>query len=194
MKTFLDNLDLDSVSHNSSHVRTVFAFNTFAIQVEDLNVDIFNGQTFIAALGPIEQALNISDRISQNALITVDGAAKNFNMATGSLHLSLKFFDELVNKSEVESEAIQRLSHSIFLSDAFFNFENRTLGSIIVAARTRYQLVNKAMVSVPVRTSFQVIDTVRITCKSLNFSFSFHTYRMKQSRAPVQCTVLKVYQ
>ncbi len=53
LETFLDNLNVSTVSRNSANNQTVLNFETFAITVQDLDPDSFQGQTFVVDLGPV---------------------------------------------------------------------------------------------------------------------------------------------
>ena len=170
METFLDNLDLDSVEQTSDRNRKTLTFKTFALQIEEIDTDAFNNQTFTVALGPVEQARNGSNSIDQRALITKDGemdSARNKREATASMKLPPLLLrgciDPETNTSSPTSSR-QRLSYSVFLTDALFLPMNRTLnkvGSIVVAARTSCKLDNKSVVTVPIQSSFKIIKTVR---------------------------------
>ena len=174
LETFLDNLDLNTVNQTSGSNRTALTFVTFALQVEDVNTNTFNGQTFTVALGPVEQARNVSNAIDQRVLITEDGETdstrnkratiRNSTEATAILQLDPMFFGDCISSNTSSPAAVrQRLSYSVFLTDALFLPANRSLnkvGSIVVAARTSCQLENEAMVSTPIQSSFQVLETV----------------------------------
>ena len=142
---------------------------TFALQIKEIDTDVFNNQTFTVALGPVEQARNGSNSIDQRALITEDGEVDNEmnrGEATASLQLPSSLFrDCTISEPNTSSPAAsrQRLSYSVFLTDALFLPVNRTLnkvGSIVVAARTSCHLDNKSVVTVPIQSSFQIIKTV----------------------------------
>ena len=167
---FLDDLDLDTVDQNSTSNQTTFSFTTFAVQVQQIDPNRFNGQTFIVDLGSVEQAMNSSGNIEQDALITVDDASQpesrlaqeDVQNSTAFLQLSSAFLDECIG-SEIGSLSVsQRLSYSVFVSTVLFLPENTILnavGSIILAARIK---CNKTGLSMPatVRTSFQTNEPV----------------------------------
>ena len=177
LETFLDNLDLSTVNQTSSSNRTALTFETFALQVEDVNTDTFNGQTFTVALGLVEQARNVSNAIDQRALIieTGEGSSRNkravdgnnTEAATATLQVQPMFFGDCVSSktnTSSSSSSRQRLSYSVFLTDALFLPVNRTInkvGSIVVAARTSCLLENETVLSVPIQSSFQILETVR---------------------------------
>ena len=169
METFLDNLDLNTVNQTSNRNHTTLIFRTFALQIEEIDTDAFRSQTFTVALGPVEQARNGSKSFDQSALITEDGEADsemNKGEVTASVQLPSSLFRDCIDSETNTSSPTssrQRLSYSVFLTDALFLPMNRTLnkvGSIVVAARTSCHLDNKSVVTVPIQSSFQIIKTV----------------------------------
>ena len=177
MESFLDKLDLTTVNQTSDSNRTTLTFKTFALQLEEIDTDAFNGQTFTVTLGTVEQARNTSNSIDQRVLITEDGGVKstrnkrtidrNSTKATASLQLHPMYFKNCTNTETTTSLSMasrQRLSYSVFLTNALFLPANRTLnkvGSIVVGARTSCPLDNEAASTVPIQSSFQIINTVR---------------------------------
>ena len=180
LETFLDNLDLSTVNQTSGSNRTVLSFKTFALQVEEINPDTFNGQTFTIALGSFEQARKFSNVIDLSVLVTVDGVVdgelrKVNRNSTATLQLNPMLFRSCIGSDTNTSspQAVRlRLSYSVFLTDSLFLPANRTLnkvGSIVVAVRTKCQLENdsEAMPPVSIQSSFDVPDmniTVRSSC------------------------------
>ncbi len=179
--TFLDTVDLATV--NTTNNLTTLTFNTYAVQIQEVDPDNFAGQTFVVNLGPVEQAMNISGNIAQESLITLDGVAidnsrrkrqstgLDVQNATASLQLTPLIFENCVSNMSSEASTIvsQRLSYSVFVSDVLFQTENNiksniVVGSIVVAVRLRCQLANKTMLSVPVRSTFQVAEMVAFVC------------------------------
>ncbi len=179
--TFLDTVDLATV--NTTNNLTTLTFNTYAVQIQEVDPDNFAGQTFVVNLGPVAQAMNISGNIAQESLITLDGVAidnsrrkrqstgLDVQNATASLQLTPLIFENCVSNMSSEASTIvsQRLSYSVFVSDVLFQTENNIIsnivvGSIVVAVRLRCQLANKTMLSVPVRSTFQVAEMVDFVC------------------------------
>ncbi len=168
LETFLDNLNTSTVSRNSTNNRTVLSFETFAITVQDVDPDSFQGQTFVVDLGPVEEAINNTGVIDQDALMTVndytannrsefDSLSEDNENSTASLRLNPSFFEDCPTKNRISLH--QRLSYSVFLSDVLFLPENRSttqVGSIVVAARLACLQTNKLVLTVPVRTSFLI--------------------------------------
>lgn len=173
--TFLDTVDLATI--NTTNNITTLTFNTYAIQVQEVDPDNFAGQTFLVNLGGVEQAMNISGNIAQESLVTLNGVAidnsrrkrqstgLDVQNATAALQLTRSIFDNCASNGSSEASIVvsQRLSYSVFVSDILFQTENRSslaVGSIVVAVRLRCQLANKTMLSMPVRSTFQVAEMV----------------------------------
>ena len=144
---------------------TVFSYTTFSLQVQQIDVSTFNGQTFIVALGSYEYATNGSKQISQENLITVnallnstDASTLNYTKdATASIQLPLSLSEELLRCFDRgnSSNQFQRLSYSVFLSDSFFQPKNRSrfkVTSIILAPRFHCTTEN---ISTRVQLTFQ---------------------------------------
>ncbi|XP_064387646.1 adhesion G-protein coupled receptor G6-like isoform X2 [Halichondria panicea] len=177
LETFLDNLNTSTVSTNSTSNQTVLSFETFAIKVQDLDPDSFQGQTFVVDLGPVEEAVNNTGVIDQDALMTAndhtadnrsdtDSLSEDTDNSTASLRLSPLILEDCPSTNR---SLWQRLSYSVFLSDVLFLPENRStnqVGSIVVAARLACLQINKTVLTVPVRTSFRIRMTDNVSISS----------------------------
>ena len=163
--SFLDNVDISTLTTNSTDNVTVFSYTTFSLQVQQIDASNFKGQTFIVALGSYEHATNRSEQINQENLITADAILNNTDShflnytkdATASIQLLPSLSEELLRCSDRgnSSNQFQRLSYSVFLSDSFFQPRNRSqfkVTSIILAPRFHCTLEN---LSVPIQTTFQ---------------------------------------
>ena len=163
--SFLDNVDISILSTNSTDNVTVFSYTTFSLQVQQIDVSTFNGQTFIVALGSYEHATNRSEQINQENLITADAIFNSTDSyilnytkdATASIQLPPSLSEELLRCFDRgnSSNRFQRLSYSVFLSDSFFQPKNRSqfkVASIILAPRFHCILENLSM---PIQTTFQ---------------------------------------
>ncbi|XP_064387798.1 adhesion G-protein coupled receptor G6-like isoform X1 [Halichondria panicea] len=155
LDSFLDNLNISTVSRNSTSNRTVFSFETFAITVQDVYPGSFQGQAFVVDLGPVEEAIKNTGVIDQDALKCNGGKGNTADKnSTASLHLSSSILED--HPATNRTSLTQRLSYSVFLSGVLFLPENRStdqVGSIVVAARLACLQTNK---TVPVRTNFLI--------------------------------------
>ncbi len=182
LETFQDNLNISTVSRNSTNNQTVLSFETFAVTVQDVDPDSFQGQTFVVDVGPVDEEMNNTGVINQDALVTVNGGNGDTTDNTGSpnedaenstayLHLNPSFFEDCPTKNRTLLR--QRLSYSVFLSDVLFLPENRSttqVGSIVVAARLACLQTNKSVLTIPVRTSFLIRMTVYEQLESLYYT------------------------
>jgi len=159
----LDTLDLGTV--NQTNNQTILNFNSFAIQVQEIDPSSFEGQTFVVKLGKVEEAKRNGLLNQTGALVTSDTAAdvdSNIEESTASIQIQPDLLNECVEDIN-SSEATQRLSYAVFLTETLFLPENATafeVGSIVVNARLACQLRNKTMLSRPVKTSFQLRPVV----------------------------------
>ena len=90
--------------------------------------------------------------------------------ATASISLPPSLLSDLQGGEEVyRDEAVQRLSYSVFLTDALFQSPNQTarnlsIGTIIVALRLRnVALTMNQTLTVPVNTTFHIDDERNVT-------------------------------
>lgn len=119
----------------------VFAFRTFAIQIQPIDPDTFQGQTFTVDLGSVEESMNITGNIPEESLRTSDKAGTTTKRETASIELPKDLLNDLslCSSSNSSSSSNQnRFSFSVFLSDILFQNPEQShleLGSVIVAAR-----------------------------------------------------------
>ena len=128
LETFSSSVPLSS---NATNNREVYTLDNFAIQVEDVDYNSFEGEAFSVDLGTVEEAINRTNEIDENRLVTMMEALSN---ATASLQVpSTIFNDDAQNVT-------QRLSYSVFTTDKLFQSEETasgdlTVGSIIVGVK-----------------------------------------------------------
>ena len=127
---------------NGTVNRTIFAFKTFALQVVEIDPHQFSGQTFTVNLGTVEDAMNITDKIQEDALVTSQIIMEILTNATASINIPENLINEQ-QSCELNTSVLysQRLSYSVFLSDILFQDLNQSqyeeIGSIIIAAQLR---------------------------------------------------------
>ena len=162
---FVDQVDI-SLDVNTTNNQTVFALKTYALQVQDIVNDDFQGQTFRVDLGTVEDTKLIERRIEQSNLVTVDGFDNQTN-ATASVTIPEDILDEYNADScsnlstNVTNTTPRRLSYSVFLSDVLFQSVDQShlrVGSIIMAARLKCS-ENKTL-NMPIKTTFQTDKNV----------------------------------
>lgn len=126
---------------------------TFALQVQDITMESFSGETLNVNLGSFEEALSLNSSIPEQALQTTMEVLLN---ATASITLPPTILTD-VQEGEERS---QRLSYSVFLRDILFQSPNQTannlsIGTIIIALRLRNITVDQTL-SVPLNTAFSI--------------------------------------
>ncbi len=82
---------LDLASGNSSEDKAVFGFDTYALQLQDINSSLFSGQTFTVNLGPVEDAVESEGNIQEN-LTTFEMVMQTLENSTASVQLPDNFF------------------------------------------------------------------------------------------------------
>ena len=149
---------------NDSTNETTFAFEKFAIRIQNIGPEVYQCYSFSAGLGSIEDTLNIKGIIPENTLIASDTTMKVLTNATASVQLPEDLLDHLntCNKSNSSSPSMsRRLSYSPFLSDALFQNEEQRhlkLGSLIIAARIRCG--TNSVLNTSILTTFHINETV----------------------------------
>ncbi len=158
LEKFLDRVEIS----NSTTNQTVFAFKTFALQVQTVDPAEYQGQTFRVNLGSVEESVRLEQNIEQRDLVTSDMVMDAVTGATASIQLPEDLL-ECLNSSTCNSTSTNfnatahRLSYSVFLLDTLFQNVNQShlkIGSIIVAARLRD--TDNTVQSTPVQTTFQI--------------------------------------
>ena len=158
------------MASNSTDNVTVFSYTAFALQIQEIDVNTFEGQTFIITLGSYEQATNRTQQIDRENLVTfntvlnsTDKNQLNFSEeSTASIRIPSSLSDQLITCSNLTSNRFQRLSYSVFISDSLFQPRNRSqfrVASIILAPRFHCTLGN---ISEPVKATFQTLPEVII--------------------------------
>ena len=150
---------------NSTKNQTVFAFKVFALQIQDLDPQEYQGQTFSIDLGSVEEAMKVEQRIEEGDLMTSETVMEAVSLAaTASILLPQNLFESHNSCSFTSqtSATQKRLSYSVFLSDILFQNLNQShlkIGSIIVAARLK--CADNATLNTSVHSTFQVNREVR---------------------------------
>ena len=134
----------------------VYALQNFALQVQDVNVTAFTGETFSVDLGSVEEAINNTHTINQSALVTMMEALSN---ATASAQIPNSMFDGCGNQEtltdQINYDTANRLSYIVFRRSGLFQTRttnnvqsshandslpgntNNSIGSVILGVRRR---------------------------------------------------------
>ena len=174
LQEFLDKVEIPENANSTANLTktTVFAFETFALQVQELDPEEYIGQIFNVNLGSLEKARKDNQTIQQSALVTSElesveqdneGVVNGFADSTASLQLPEDLLDMCSSmSSNVISTVPQssRLSYSVFKSDILFQNLNQShlgIGSIIIAA----QLKCNGTLNSSIKTTFQTDRMVK---------------------------------
>ena len=185
LQNFLDKVEVEQDENSTTNSsQTVFAFETFALQVQQLDPEEYKGQVFSVNLGSVEEATKDNQKIDQTALVTTElESAENTNLehkmkiikrekatntmagTTASLQLPEDLLLDLCSSNST-SAVPQRLSYSVFKSDILFqnlNQSHLSIGSIIVAARLK--CADNVTLNTSIKSTFQIDRMVRIKRK-----------------------------
>ena len=191
LQNFLDKVKVEQDENSTTNSsQTVFAFETFALQVQQLDPEEYKGQVFSVNLGSVEEATKDNQKIDQTALVTTElESAENTNLkhkmkiikrekatntmagTTASLQLPEDLLLDLCSSNST-SAVPQRLSYSVFKSDILFqnlNQSHLSIGSIIVAARLK--CADNVTPSTSIKSIFQIDRMVRIKRKFRMINF-----------------------
>ena len=191
LQNFLDKVEVEQDENSTTNSsQTVFAFETFALQVQQLDPEEYKGQVFSVNLGSVEEATKDNQKIDQTALVTTElESAENTNLehkmkiikrekatntmagTTASLQLPEDLLLDLCSSNST-SAVPQRLSYSVFKSDILFqnlNQSHLSIGSIIVAARLK--CADNVTLNTSIKSTFQIDRMVRIKRKFRMINF-----------------------
>ena len=163
MNSIGDFLDLVTLNENKTDGKTVFGYETYALQIQKLDPLEFKGQTFTVDLGSVADTMNIT-QIKENELITSEVVMSAISNATASVSISRDLVNGRDNcQSEASNSSQQRLSYSVFLSDILFQSLNQSqfkVGSIILSARLNCLANDSEFLSSPIQTTFRTHSQV----------------------------------
>ena len=130
----------------------IFSQRNYALQVQDIDREVFQGETFNVDLGSVEEAINNTGNIDQDALVTM---METLRYATGSIQVPQSVLDVCATAENL------RLSYSVFLNYVLFQSPNQTannlvIGTVVLGIRLRCAL-NQTLtnVSMPITLSFR---------------------------------------
>lgn len=166
MAHFSDSLEVTASNNSSDDNKLLLGYDTYALQLQNIDPDKFKGQTFTVNLGSVENALQ-SDEKFQDSLKTSEMVMKVLDNSTAAVQLSDNFFNTISGCSDADLSSTststrQRLSYSVFLTDILFQSFNQSrfdIGSIIVSTRLRCA-VNVTLIN-PIILIFQTVEMVR---------------------------------
>ena len=170
LESFQDRVLL-SDDENDTLQERVFAFETFALQLQEVDSDTYQAQTFTVNLGSIEDISNISGKIPDESLTIRDTVMQILSNTTASIQLPDDLLDYLadcddseMNNSTANATLTRRLSYSVFLSNSLFQstgVDVYELGSVIVATRMNANCGNGTNLTTSITATFATNKTVR---------------------------------
>ena len=172
LESFQDRVVLSDDDNDTLQER-VFAFETFALQLQEVDPETYEAQAFTVNLGSIEDMSNISGKIPDESLMIQDTMIEILKNATASVQLPDDLLDYFVDCNEVNTSVdnttlTRRLSYSVFLSNALFQsteIDEYELGSVIIAARVKINCGNSTNFNTPITATFAANKTVRTFLK-----------------------------
>jgi hypothetical protein len=176
LQEFLDKVEVEeNVNHTTNSTKSkVFAFETFALQVQELDPEEYIGQIFNVNLGSLEKARKDNQTIQQAALVTSEldsakpdneGVANVLADSTASLQLPEDLLDLCSSMTSNSTSAVpqsSRLSYSVFKSDILFqnlNQSHLSIGSIIIAAQLK--CADNGTLNSSIKATFQIDRMVK---------------------------------
>ena len=149
---------MDNVETSNETNTTTLAFQTYALQAQDIDPSSFQGQTFNVDLGSVEEAMKTNGEIDEARITTSAMVMEAISNVTAAVQVPQSLFSN--NSSSDNNSSNQRLSHTVFLTDVLFQTEdpNTTIGSIIVGV-----LLNNTLslnLSTNLTIFFQTIEKV----------------------------------
>ena len=158
MATFADLLPVNFTEDDD---KVVLGYDTYALQLQDIDLKQFNGQTFTVNLGSVENALDSEGPFS-DSLKTSELVMQILDNSTATVQIPNDFSESLdeCNNNGLSSFSQQRLSYSVFLTDILFQSQNRSIdiGSIIVS--TRLRCAENSTLLNPITVIFRTIGQV----------------------------------
>lgn len=135
---FSDSVDVTS-SNNTSGNKLLLGYDTYALQLQNIDTDKFKGQTFSVNLGSVEEAMQTKEEF-EDALKTSEMIMQVLDNSTAAVQLPENFLATIEECRDDDTNPLQRLSYSVFLTDILFQGQNQSkfdIGSIIVSTRLR---------------------------------------------------------
>ena len=149
LETFSENVDVNFTDDN----RPTFTRGNFAIQLQQIDVSNFAGESFNVDLGTVKEAMNKSGSIDPEALLTLLNPRSN---ATGSLTVS----NRVAERIDSNASNSGRLGYSVFVSSSLFPTEsvNTTVASVVLNLKLSGYMETNDIIDDLFNLTFQTID------------------------------------
>ena len=149
LETFSENVDVNFTDGD----RPTFTRENFAIQLQQIDISTFAGESFNVDLGTVEEAMNNSGNIDPQALMSLLNPLSN---ATGSLTVSSRV------SGRIDSNASNsvRLAYSVFVSSSLFPTEsvNTTVASVVLNLKLSGYMETNDIIDDLFNVTFLTID------------------------------------
>ena len=149
LEAFSENVNVNFTDGN----RPTFTRENFALQLQQIDISIFAGESFNVDLGTVEKAMNNSENIDPQALVSLLNPLSN---ATGSLIVS----NRVSGRIDINASNSVRLGYSVFVSSSLFPTEsvNTTVASVILNLKLSGYTKSNATIDDLFNVTFLTID------------------------------------
>ena len=158
---FSDSVDVFGFSNSSYEEKFVFSFDTYALQLHDIEAGSFKGKIFIVDLGSVEEAIKEEGIIKNTSLKTSAMIMDILDNWTAAVEIPKNFISDISECKTGQSGGTQRLIHYVFLTDILFQSpkENASdIGSVILS--TEIICVGNKSLSSPITVNLRTSDKV----------------------------------
>ena len=149
LETFSENVEVNFTNRD----RPTFTRENFAIQLRQIDISNFAGESFNVDLGTVEEAMNNSGNIDPLALVSLLNPLSN---ATGSLTVS----NRVAERIDSNASNSGRLGYSVFVSSSLFPTEsaNTTVASVVLNLKLSGYMETNDIIDDLFNVTFLTID------------------------------------
>ena len=145
ISSIIENLEIFSDLFNGTQ-DFKFSFNKFALQLEDVELHSFHGQSFLVNLGSVEEALKRGMAIGFYNLKVSEAVLMTLKNSTALVEIPEEILTEIYASGRKSQD---RISYTVFLTDTLFQTEPKSkVGSIILSVRV--SSIGNATLTIPV--------------------------------------------
>ena len=143
ISSIIENLEIFSDLFNGTQ-DFKFSFNKFALQLEDVELHSFHGQSFLVNLGSVEEALKRGMAIGFYNLKVSEAVLMTLKNSTALVEIPEEILTDTSGRKSQD-----RISYTVFLTDTLFQTEPKSkVGSIILSVRV--SSIGNATLTIPV--------------------------------------------
>ena len=159
-------MDASPLGNSTGEEKVLFALDTYALQMQDIQPGLFRGQIFSVNLGSVDEALKREGAINDSALKTSEIIVRAMNSSTAAVEIAENFISDIPECGPEQPGYTRRLSYFVFMTNILFQSMNLTtagIGSVIIS--TRLSCAGNGSLPTPITTRFQTSEEV---CSELN--------------------------